>query len=58
MPAQITHLPDPDTGAMRQIVSAAVLRAILCADGDSLSRPEDLGAEDDWDVGQDDADQE
>jgi len=51
MGTQITHQPDPDTGALRQIVSAATLREILDADGDSYERPADFGPEDEWDVG-------
>lgn len=35
---------------MIQIVSAARLRAILRRDGESLSRPDDFGPDDEWDV--------
>ena len=48
---QITHQRDQETGRMVQIVSPAVLRAILREDGDDLSRPKDWGADDEWNVG-------
>lgn len=48
--SQITHQKDAD-GIMRQIVPAHVLRAILDADGDDYTRPDDFGPGDEWDVG-------
>jgi len=41
---------------MRQIVSAEKLREILAADGDTLEKPDWLGEDDEWDVGDDDTD--
>jgi hypothetical protein len=51
--AQVTHRRDPDTGAMLQIVSPAELRRVLRRNGDSLERPEDFRANDEWDVDSD-----
>lgn len=53
MSAQVTHRRDPDTGAMVQIVSPAELRRVLRRDGDSLERPKDFRADDEWDVDSD-----
>lgn len=55
--AQITHRTDPETGALRQVVTPAELRAILDADGDSYERPAEFGDADEWDVGEGDDDE-
>jgi len=41
---------------MRQIVSAEKLREILAEDGDTPEKPDWLGEDDEWDVGDDDTD--
>lgn len=48
--AETTHTRDPETGAMRQIVSAERLREILDAEGSDYSRPGDFSPSDEWDV--------
>jgi hypothetical protein len=47
---EITHQKDPDTGAMRQLVSPERLREILDADGDDYSPPSGFGPDDEWEV--------
>lgn len=46
--SQITHVRDPETGALRQVVTAEELRRILRRAGDSLSRPTDFTEDDEW----------
>lgn len=51
MSREITHVPDTlhdGTPYLRQVVSAARLRAILRADGDTTARPADWGPNDEW----------
>ena len=48
--AQITHQPD-ENGVYRQIVHPDVLRKILLKDGDDLTKPDWMTAEDEWNVG-------
>lgn len=55
MSAEITHRTDPDTRHLIQIVSPERLREILRSQGDTLSRPKDFGPDDEWDVGEEDA---
>lgn len=45
---QITHQYDPETGNMKQIVTAKELRRMLRAAGESLVRPKDFGPNDEW----------
>lgn len=49
---QITHQRDPETGAMRQIVPASVLRQVLDSEGSDYSRPADFSADDEWNTGE------
>jgi hypothetical protein len=51
--AQVTHRIDPETNHMIQIVSPEELRRILRADGDTLEKPSDFGADDEWDTAED-----
>lgn len=51
MTIQVTHSVDPDTGRYMQIVTPAVLRAVLDAFGDDYSRPAWFAAGDEWDTG-------
>lgn len=53
MVGQITHVVDPDDGHLTQIVTAAELRRILRADGETLDRPDDFGPLDEWNVDED-----
>lgn len=46
--SQITHQPDPHTGALKQVVPPEVLRDILDADGDTYARPKHFGPADEW----------
>lgn len=52
---ETTHVTDPVTGHLRQIVSPERLREILDESGDDYSRPADFGDADEWDVGDADA---
>ena len=49
MNMQITHQRD-ESGTLRQIVSARVLRRILRAAGSGLRRPRNFRALDEWDT--------
>jgi hypothetical protein len=53
MAAQITHEHATDefgNAYMRQVVSPAELRRVLRRNGDSLTRPRDFGAMDEWET--------
>lgn len=53
MTTQITHvraIADDGVSYLRQVVSAATLRRILRAAGDSTARPKDFGPRDEWHV--------
>lgn len=45
---QVTHVVDPESGRLQQIVTPAQLRKILRAQGESLARPADFRPYDEW----------
>lgn len=54
MAREKTHEVDRETKRVVQLVSAERLREILDEDGETYERPRDFGADDEWDVAEDD----